>query len=45
MVCECGTPALLLMNRQTGLLKMASNLDFFLADVEGKLSQYPITMA
>ena len=38
MMCECGVPKLMMMDRQTGLMKMVENIDYFLSDVQGKLS-------
>ena len=39
MFCEAGTPRLLFIDRQSGLVKMTDNIEYFLSDVQGKISK------
>lgn len=39
MFCEAGLPNLLLIDRHSGLMKMTDNVEFFVSDVQGKVSK------
>ena len=36
--CECGVPSLLFIDRDTALMKMVENVEFFIQNVQGKLT-------
>merc|ERR1712059_229214 len=39
--CECGVPRLMFIDRDSALLKMVDNMEFFLQDIKGRLhAQY-----